>query len=69
MSRDKHYTPEVSGVTFLTPAAAPELIENLRSDSCLHSENMKAVFTLPHEAKAQGSYFALNQDGRVLSWF
>ena len=48
------------GVTFLTPAPvpkkvtpapAPELIGNLHSDSCLHSESLKAEFILQHEVK------------------
>jgi len=51
---------EVIGVTFLTPAPvpvpkkvtpAPELIGNLHSDSCLHSESLKAEPILPHEVK------------------
>jgi len=53
---------EVIGVTFLTPAPvpkkvtlgpapAPELIGNLHSDSCLHSESLKAESILRHEAK------------------
>ena len=49
---------EVIGVTFLTPAPkkvtpapAPELIGSLHSDSCLHSESLKAESILPHEVK------------------
>ena len=49
---------QVIGVTFFTPAPvpkkvtpAPELIRNLHSDSCLHSESLKAEFIFPHEAK------------------
>jgi len=44
-------TAQVIGVTFLTPAPAPDLIENLHSHSCLNSENLKAMYILPHEAK------------------
>ena len=35
----------------VTPAPAPELIGNLHSDSCLHSERLKAESILPHEVK------------------
>jgi len=52
----------VIGVTFLAPAPvpkkatpapapAPELIGILHSDSCLHSESLKAESILPHEVK------------------
>jgi len=48
--------PEVMGITFLTPASkkvtpAPELVGNLHSDSCLHSERSKAESILLHEVK------------------
>jgi len=33
------------------PAPAPELIGNLHSESCLHSESLKAESILPHEVK------------------
>jgi len=53
---------EVIGVTFLTPAPVPkkvtpdpapalQLIGNLHSQCCLHSESLKAESILPHEAK------------------
>jgi len=51
-------TPEVIGVTFLTPAPVPknvtpapalELIGNFHSDICLHSESLKADSILPNE--------------------
>jgi len=56
------FRAEVIGVTFLTPAlvpkkvtpppaAVPELIGNLHSDPCLHSESWKAESVLPHEVK------------------
>jgi len=60
--------PEVIGVTFLTPALvpkkvtpapAPELIGNLHSDSCLHSESLKAESILPHEVKSRLKVFCL----------
>jgi len=54
----KAYTTEVIGVIFysscskkVTLAPAPELFGNLHYDSCLHSENLKAMSILPHEAK------------------
>jgi len=51
---------EVIGLTFFTPAPvfkdvnpdpALELIGNLHSDSCLHSESLKTESILPHEVK------------------
>jgi len=50
----------VIGLTFFTPAPvfkdvnpdpALELIGNLHSDSCLHSESLKTESILPHEVK------------------
>ena len=37
----------------VTPASAPapELIGSLHSDSCLHTESLKADSILPHEVK------------------
>ena len=35
----------------VTPAPALVLIGNLHSDSCLHSESLKAESILPHEVK------------------
>jgi len=35
----------------VTPAPAPEFIGNLHSDSCLHSESLKAESILQHEVK------------------
>jgi len=32
----------------VTSAPAPELFGNLHSNSCLHSENLKAMSILPH---------------------
>jgi len=58
--RRSHFRPEVIGVTFfdscscskkVTPAPAPELFGKLNSDSCLHSENLKALPILPHAGK------------------
>jgi len=52
--------PEVIGVTFLTPALVPNKVTiapalklswNLHSNSCLNSENLKAMSILLHEAK------------------
>jgi len=57
--------PEMIGVTFfdsyscskkVTPGPAPDLIENLHSDSCLHSEYLKAMYILPHEASFHLAY-------------
>jgi len=36
----------------VTPTSAPDLIGKLHFDSCLRSENLKAVSILPREAKA-----------------
>ena len=33
----------------VTPTLAPKLIGNLHSDSCLHSESLKAESILPHQ--------------------
>jgi len=51
------------------PAAAPELIGNLHSDSYLHSESLKAESILPHEVNDCLNYFVFSQYGCVLSCF
>jgi len=72
-----HFCDSCSSSKKLTPA--PEHIGNLHSDSRLHSENLKAASLLPHEAKYEAFYFAVqkhcwtylafSQYGWVLSWF